>query len=160
MRTGMISNHFSWYEVEHSDTAARNWIDNSLPQELVGAAENTARELEVVRMILGGRPLKINSWYRCPELQLLPQFHNPHSQHPKAEAVDFVCPRYGDSLQIAREVILNRAAIPFDQLILEHTWVHISFCSIPSAIPRGQILSLLKSGGYANGLTDSEGKPL
>lgn len=160
--TDMISDNFSWYEVIHSDTAERSGIDNSLPESLESAASNTAHKLEKVRAALGNLPIKINSWYRGPALQALPAFYNPTSQHPKAEAVDFVCPQFGAPVDIAKKIISLQTLIPFDQLILEHTWVHISFCSNPSVKPRGQVLSLLAEGTkkYAVGLTDSKGNPL
>jgi zinc D-Ala-D-Ala carboxypeptidase len=154
----MISEHFSWYEVTHSDTATRRGINNELPPELVSAALNTAKNMERVRALLG-RPIIINSWYRGPALQALPEFYNPTSQHSKAEAVDYVSPTFGTPVEIARTLLQNQVLIRFDQLILEHTWVHISFNSIPGSVQRGQVLSLLSNKKYTEGLTNLEGVP-
>lgn len=154
-----ISEHFTWKEVSFSETAQRLGIDNTIPDELKPAAQKTATGMEKVRALLGV-PIFPHSWYRGPALQALPQFRNPKSQHPKAEAVDFVAPNYGTPLEICRKIIKYADLVRFDQLILEHSWVHISFCSVPGVKPRGQVLSLLKSGDYASGLTDLEGKPL
>jgi hypothetical protein len=160
MHTGNISDHFSWYEVEYSETAERERINNSVPKELEGVVIRTAFFMEKVRALLGA-PIRINSWYRCPELQKLPAFINPTSQHPKGEAVDFISLGFNSCAAIAKKIIEYRYLIPYDQLILEHTWVHISFCSSdPSSKPRGQVLSLLKNKQYHEGLTDLDGNPI
>jgi hypothetical protein len=75
------------------------------------------------------------------------------------EAVDFISPTYGSPLQVCKQIIGYGDIINFDQLILEHSWVHISF-AISSGNPRKQVLSLLQSGGYAQGLTDKHGNKL
>ena len=154
-----LSDHFSFREATFSETAERLHIDNSLPEKLIPAATKTARGLERIRALLGF-PININSWFRCEALQSLPQFHNPTSQHPKAEAVDWTCAQFGSPLECCKKIIKYSDLIRFDQLILEHSWVHVSFCSDPTVKPRGQVLSLLNSGGYATGLTDKEGIPL
>jgi len=159
MHSGFISTNFSWYEVEHSDTAEREGFDNSVPANLVDACQNTAVNMEFVRSILR-LPIKINSWYRGPQLQALPAFYNPTSQHPKGEAVDFVCPKFGSPVDICKKLLSTGDAVKFDQLILEHTWVHISFASGPGAVQRKQVLSLLANKKYAIGLTDLNGVAL
>jgi len=161
MTSPMISENFSWYEVSHSDTAERMGLDNTLPRTLEAEARNTARQMERVRALLQS-PVHVNSWYRGPLLQALPQFRNPASQHPLAEAVDFVAPQFGTPLDICKRILKFPELIKFDQLILEHTWVHISFIGAanPTRQNRSQVLSLLKSGKYSIGLTDPQGVPL
>jgi hypothetical protein len=154
----MISPHFSWYEVTHSETAEREGIDNDIPQDLEWVASKTAIFMERIRLLLRF-PIKVNSWYRGPALQALPAFYNPTSQHPKAEAVDFVCPQFGSPVDICRKIIAT-TEIQFDQLILEHSWVHVSQASAPGSTQRMQVLSLLRNKKYAGGLTDVEGNPL
>lgn len=158
MHSGNISDHFSWYEVEFSDTAERLGIDNSVPTEMEWVIAKTSLQMEKIRLLLG-QAVKVNSWYRGPELQLQPAFVNPTSQHPKGEAVDFVSPAFGSCLDICRKIIGN-GIIKFDQLILEHTWVHFSYNSTPGAIQRNQVLSLLHNKKYAVGLTNPDGVPL
>lgn len=157
MHSGMLTEHFSWYEVEHSETAERLGIDNSLPTQLEWVVSKTAMQAEKIRALLGFG-LHINSWYRGPELQLQPQFINPTSQHPRGEAIDFVSPSFGTPLEICQRIIAS-GIIKFDQLILEHTWVHYSYNSAPGATQRGQILSLLTNKKYALGLTNPDGVP-
>lgn len=153
-----LTEHFSWYEVEFSDTAERLGIDNTVPVEMEWVIAKTAMQMEKIRALLGAS-IKINSWYRGPELQSLPQFYNPTSQHPRGEAVDFVSPAFGSPVDICRKIIAS-GIIKFDQLILEHTWVHFAFNSTPSAVQKMQVLSLLHNKKYANGLTDINGVPL
>ena len=151
-----LTEHFFLSEVTHSDIAERKGIDNSLPADLMTAAYKTAVGMEKVRACLGNKPVSTNSWYRCLQLnQLLGS--KDTSQHRKAEAVDFICPAFGTPVQIVKKLVANKDLIRFDQLILEHTWVHISWNSNPSSIQKGEVLSLLSNGGYAYGITDKNG---
>ena len=152
-----ISDHFTWEDVVRSDTAARLGIDNTLPEELKPAAINTSKGMESVRALLG-KPIYVSSWYRCLELNEALK-SKPTSQHIKAEAVDFTSPKFGTPLEVCSRILKYPELIKFDQLILEHTWVHISFSAIPGVKQRGQVLSLLSSGKYALGLTDKSGVP-
>lgn len=158
MHHGNVSTHFSWHEVEYSATAEELHIGNEVPASLVDAVQNTAVNMEFVRTALG-KPINVSSWYRGDELQKLPKFYNPTSQHPKGEAVDFECPAFGSPLDICRFITHHADVIRFDQLILEHTWVHISFASGPGAVQRKQVLSLLNNKKYAIGLTNPDGVP-
>ena len=111
--------------------------------------------MEKVRAFLG-KPISVSSWYRC--LQLNREIGSKDtSQHTKAEAVDFICPAFGTPTDICKLLVANKDLIRFDQLILEHTWVHISWNSVPGSQQRGQVLSLLKDKTYAVGLTDKNG---
>jgi putative chitinase len=157
MHSGNVSEHFSWYEVEFSDTAERLGIDNTVPTEMEWVIAKTALQMERIRWVLVAG-IKVNSWYRGPVLQQQPAFINPTSQHPKGEAVDFVSPAFGSPLDICRKIIAG-GIVKFDQLILEHTWVHFSYNSTPGATQRGQILSLLHNKKYALGLTNPDGVP-
>ena len=154
----LLSEHFSWEEVTFSSTAQRLGIDNELPMELTVVILNTARWMEKVRALIN-EPILIDSWYRSLSLNTA-LGSKPTSQHCKGEAVDFRAPSYGIPFAICNKILRYPDLIKFDQLILEHTWVHISFCSDPDVKPRGEVLSLLKSGGYAFGLTDAQGNKL
>lgn len=153
---GNITEHFSWEEA--STTSHRN-LDNNIPKGMEPVIINTARQMERVRAILGNRGIHINSWYRSPEVNKAVGGSNS-SQHSKGEAVDFVCPDFGGPLDICRKIIQYKELIRFDQLIYEHTWVHISFLLDPSAKPRGQVLTLLQNKSYAVGLTNKQGVPV
>lgn len=151
-----LSEHFTLAEAVTSDSAARRGIDNSNPsQAVIDTAVKTATKLEKVRALLG-RPIHINSWIRCPELNTA-LGSKLTSQHLTGEAVDFISPFYGSPLQICQAIIANKELIRWDQLILEHTWVHISWKATPNAPQRGEVLSLTAAGKYVPGLTDRTG---
>jgi hypothetical protein len=149
----MISKYFSWEEVIRSAKAESLGIDNSIPEELKPKALYTAQNMDIVREHLG-KPILVSSWYRCLQLNRALGSKDT-SDHLSAKAVDFTCPEFGTPLEVCKAII--RSGIKFKQLILEHTWVHISFSSNPELQNKSQVLSLLKDGTYAFGLTDPKG---
>jgi len=154
-----LSPNFTLEEATRSDTALRLGIDNTHPPTtVIESAKLTAARMEKVRLALGCL-LEITSWIRCLELNRALKSKDT-SQHIKGEAVDFKAPAYGSPLRVCRTLVVLRGTIDFDQLILEHTWIHISWSSLPNAKQCGQVLSLLATGGYAVGLTDPSGRPL
>lgn len=152
-----LSKHFSYAEGIISDTASRLGINNTPPQDTVAVMISAAQNLERVRDYLS-TPMHINSWYRSLDLNRALKSLDT-SQHIRGEAIDFISPAYGTSAVIAKRLVAAANIIQFDQLILEHTWVHISF-AILSGKPRNQVLSLVTGGHYVNGLTDSMGNPI
>lgn len=153
-----ITEHFWFSDITKSETAARLGIDNSLPENLLDTAKRTLLRMEKVRVMLA-QPCFIGSFYRCLPLNRALRSHDT-SQHPKCEAIDFTSPAFGTPLEICKFLLKHQELIRWDQLILEHTWVHISWNSIPNGLQRGQVLSLLESGKYATGLTNKQGVPL
>lgn len=125
-----LSTNFTVDEFIASQCAAREGIDNDLPIELLPAARQTAYGLEMVRTLLGDKPILISSGYRSAALNKAVKGSNG-SQHLVAEAVDFTCPTYGTPAQIVQALV--KSPIPFDQVIQEYStsknggWVHISF---------------------------------
>lgn len=88
-----------------------------------------------------GKPLAINSGYRCPEVNKAVG-GVPTSQHTKGEAAD-VCPfgrnGHGDIETVRQLAITARdLGLPFDQMILYPTFVHFSHRR--NGTQRGQIL--------------------
>jgi zinc D-Ala-D-Ala carboxypeptidase len=151
-----LSEHFTLAEATYSPKAIAAGIDNCSPTDpIVTSACRTAVKMEKVRVTLGF-PIDVSSWIRSPKLNTL-LGSKPTSQHLKGEAVDFTCPEYGTPTQICNKLLGMKDLLKWDQLILEHTWVHISWNSVPGAVQRCEVLSLLASGGYANGLTDANG---
>lgn len=135
-----MSKHFSWDEVIHSSTARIKGINNELPFHLKSNVLRTMEHMEEVRKLLGGQPLYVNSWFRCPELNKAVG-GSKTSAHMKGMAVDFEHPH------LARREVFQRLAlsnIPFDQLIHEGTkdgmsdWMHIGFTN---GRPRKQIMT-------------------
>lgn len=141
----ILSPHFSWQDVTASSTGARLRINNSLPYALMSTAVNTAALMEQVRALLG-HGIHVDSWYRCPILNSTIGSKSS-SQHVLGEAVDFVCPEFGTPDQICRAIA--KSHIVFDQLIMEHTWVHISKKSDPALANRRSILILNSDRTYS-----------
>lgn len=152
-----LSIHFSFAESIISQTASRCNINNSPNIGELAVMISAAAGMERVRSYLN-TPVQINSWFRCIALNRELKSKDS-SQHVKGEAIDFISPAYGTPTLIAKRLAAAKELIGFDQLILEHDWVHISF-AILSGKPRYQVLSLLQNGSYSVGLTDKLGKVL
>lgn len=155
---GKLSPHFSILEATESQTASRLDISNIPSAATLNVMRKTAVSMELVRATLGN-PIHISSWYRSLELNRVLRSKDT-SQHVKGEAVDFTCPKFGSPLDIVRYLVERKDKIRFDQIILEHTWVHIAFQSNPYIPPRIQVLSLVMGGTYVVGITDRSGKRL
>lgn len=147
---GDLTANFSWWEVSNSATAQRLGINNMLPSSLRQASENTAQKMETVRQVLEDVAIHVDSWYRCLPLNTALK-SKPTSQHLLSEAVDFIAPSFGTPSQIVRALIAHTVALGFDQIILEFSWVHISFCA-PGITPRNSILTLMPDGTYSKGI--------
>lgn len=155
IETMMLSDHFSYAESIASETAERSNIDNHPSTAVLEVMDKSAIGMEKIRALLMNKAIHTNSWYRCHDLNKAVGGVDS-SQHIDGEAIDFICPTFGSPLDICKIIIANQPLIRFDQLILEHTWVHVSF-AILSGKPRNQVLSLLSTGKYAQGLTDKNG---
>lgn len=126
-----MSVFFTLKEFQYSRTAEENEIENVLPEELMGAALFTLAGLERVRWVLM-HPMTLSSGYRCPELNRHPKIGGVEdSQHTKAEASDFICPGFGTPKEIYDKLTPLRFILGIDQLILEASWVHVSFTLNP-----------------------------
>ena len=117
--------HFTISELLHSDTALKHKLWNGAPKE----AEENLRALvdEVLDPLREayGKPIRVNSGYRCPRLNNLVG-GSPNSQHMRGEAADIqpVVGNEGDLDFLARLLIANGK---FDQLILYPTFIHVSW---------------------------------
>ena len=123
----MLSPNFALSEFTESQTAARLGLDNDPPAELYETLKATARCMEDVRDLLGGKPVLVSSAYRSPEVNKAIG-GSANSQHMRGEAVDFTCPKFGNPRSIVEHI--SKSPLLWDQLILEFDrWVHISFSS-------------------------------
>ena len=115
--SNLITDHFTIGEVfkTQKENVANDIIFNASM-----LAENV---LEPIRSLLGGHALIITSWFRSPALNKLVG-STEVSQHLLGMAVDFKPSR--SSIDEAFKIIKS-SAVPFDQLIHEGTWIHVSY---------------------------------
>lgn len=126
---GTITKHFSYREFEKSETADRLDICNVIVDVRVRNAIRALvlNVLEPLRLELG-MPVHISSGYRCPELNR-EVGGTPDSQHVRGEAADIYVTFPDDGtrmapLKVARAIV--KLNLPYDQLILYPTFVHVS----------------------------------
>ena len=128
----MISEHISSKEGVYSITATRRGIDNVPNDEQLSNMELIAEKIfEPLRKYVGG-PIKIDSFFRCPELNKAIG-GSSKSQHCQGQAIDI-----DDTYKIvANSDMYNyiKNNLDFDQLIWEFgdddnpNWVHVSYVS-------------------------------
>lgn len=127
-----ISDHVSFKEGVKSNTALRRGIDNTPNRYEQTNMEVTAEKIfEPLREWVGG-PIKINSFYRCEELNRAIG-GSSRSQHCEGRAID-LDDTFGYKTNAEMfEYIRNN--LSFDQLIWEFgddnnpAWVHVSYVS-------------------------------
>ena len=128
-----LSAHFTWAEAARSQTADARGIDNTIPPALKANVQRVADAMESVRALLGGKPIKVNSWYRCPTLNAAIG-GSPKSAHMQGLAVDFEAPAGMTNERAFR--LVAESEIGFDQLIHERTksgadWIHFGLSAGP-----------------------------
>ena len=128
----MISEHISYKEGVYSTTATRRGIDNTPNDEQLNNMETIAEKVfEPLREWVGGA-IKINSFFRCPELNKAIG-GSSKSQHCQGQAID-IDDTYG---VVANSEMYHyiKDNLDFDQLIWEFgdddnpNWVHVSYVS-------------------------------
>jgi zinc D-Ala-D-Ala carboxypeptidase len=120
-----LSSNFTLDEATNSQTAARLGIDNDIPLDLVQNAKLAAYGMEQVRALLGGKPILVSSWYRCPALNAAVG-SKPTSAHMTGMAIDFTCPTFGTVDDVVKAIMASD--IQYQQVIREFgRWVHIAF---------------------------------
>jgi hypothetical protein len=129
------SPHFSFAELTRTNPGLANDPGVNEGAALVRLAELV---LEPMRALAG--PLHVNCGYRSPEVNTKVG-GVANSQHLKGEAAD-LSPR--DITTSALFDLTRKSEIPFDQLILEFGWVHVSTAPLGRA-PRRQALRARKT---------------
>lgn len=145
-----LSEHFRLIDLVRSQTADRLGIDNDPSPEIIERLRVNAANMEVVQEELGGNPIHVSSGYRCLILNRALKSKDT-SAHVDGRATDFECPEYGSPLEICQN--LAATDMQFDQLIWEHTWVHIAWARAGET-PRRQVLTLMPGGRYAIGIVE------
>ena len=128
----MISKHISYKEGVYSNTAVRRGIDNTPGDDQLFFMEIIAEKVfEPLREWVGG-PIKINSFYRSPELNTAIG-GSATSQHCKGQAID-IDDTFGKATN-AEMYNWIKENLDFDQMIWEFgdddnpNWVHVSYVS-------------------------------
>ena len=128
----MISTHISDKESVHSNTAIRRDIDNTPNDKQIFNMQLIAKQIfEPLRAYVGG-PIKINSFFRSPELNTAIG-GSESSQHCKGQAID-IDDTFG-KMTNAEMYEFIKEHLSFDQLIWEFgddknpNWVHVSYVS-------------------------------
>jgi hypothetical protein len=128
----MISKHISYKEATFSRTATRLDINNTPNEDQLRSMKTIAEEVfEPLRSYVGG-PIKINSFYRCPELNKAIG-GSTTSQHCKGQAMD-IDDTFGRCTNAEMYEFIKKH-LDFDQMIWEFgddsnpNWVHVSYVS-------------------------------
>jgi len=143
-----ISDHITYAEAIHSNTAKRRGIDNTPNPTQVENMKLTAEKIfEPLRKFVGG-PIKVNSFFRSPELNTKIG-GSKTSQHCKGQAIDIDDVfGYKTNAEMYNWIKEN---LDFDQMIWEFgtdmqpNWVHISYVSEESN--RNRCLKAYKEHG-------------
>ena len=117
--------YFTIAELTRSDTAGRLGIDNTPPASAVKALTVLVDEvLDPLREAWGG-PIRVNSGYRCPELNKAVG-GTPSSQHQRGEAADITVGSRSANRRLL--ALIKRLDLPVDQCIDEKgcRWIHVS----------------------------------
>lgn len=127
-----ISDHISYKEGVRSNTALRLGIDNTPGEYELGNMEAVAKNIfEPLREWVGG-PIKINSFYRCIDLNSAIG-GSSKSQHCQGRAID-LDDTFGHKTNAEMYEYIKKN-LSFDQLIWEFgtddnpDWVHVSYVS-------------------------------
>lgn len=120
-----LSEHFSLDEMTVSATGTRLGLKNVPTQTALAVLTKTARRMEEVRDLLGGKPIIVLSGYRAPAINKAVG-GSSNSAHMTGHAVDFICPGFGPPSKVAAH--LAQHLTDYDQIIEEFgNWVHIGF---------------------------------
>ena len=146
-----ISKHISYKEGVYSRTALRRGIKNNPNAEQMENMVAIAEEVfEPLRMWVGG-PIKINSFFRSPELNRAIG-GSGKSQHCHGQAID-LDDTFGKATNAEMYEFIKKN-LDFDQMIWEFgddenpDWVHVSYVSPDQN--RKRCLKAYKKSGKTN----------
>lgn len=139
-----LSKNFHLSELTRTSVKAPN---NPSPTEIARLHLLVQRILQPLRDVIN-RPVIINSAYRSPQVNAIVG-GVPTSQHSRGEAADIRAPDVSP-LELAE--LIRDLRLPYDQLIREPSWVHVSY----SPRNRRQLLTMRVVKGkstYTSGLS-------
>ena len=135
-----LSPNFTLDELTHTD---HRQFDNTPNASEMANLVRLAGFLEEVKTVLGGKPVMINSAFRCKAVNDAVGSKDT-SQHRIGCAADIRVPSMTPD-EVVKAVI--ESGIGYDQLIREFDrWTHISVPSVAGNSPRRQSLIIDKTG--------------
>jgi len=142
-----LSEHFSLEELTHTD---HRQYDNTPTDKELANLVRLAEFLEVVKVVLGGKPIMINSAFRSKQVNDAVGSKDS-SQHRTGCAADIRVPGITPD-EVVKAIIASD--LDYDQVIREFAkpqgggWVHISI-PLEGAKPRKTALIIDKTGTRA-----------
>ena len=138
-----LSEHFTLEELTHTD---HRQFDNTPNDAEMANLVRLANFLEEVKTVLGGKPVMINSAFRCKQVNDAVGSKDT-SQHRIGCAADIRVPGMTPD-QVVKAVIAS--GLEYDQIIREFDrWTHISIPNKSEDKPRRQALIIDKAGTRA-----------
>jgi len=135
-----LSVHFTLEELTHTD---HREFDNTPNSSETANLIRLAGLLEDVKILLGGKPIMVNSAFRSKQVNDAVGSKDT-SQHRIGCAADIRVPQMTPD-EVVRAIIA--ADLPYDQIIREFDrWTHISVTNTPDGKPRKQALIIDKAG--------------
>lgn len=135
-----LTEHFSLEELTHTD---HRQFDNTPNDAELANIKRLAEFLEALKSVLGGKPIMINSAFRCKQVNDAVGSKDT-SQHRIGCAADIRVPGMTPD-QVVKAVI--GSSLGYDQVIREFDrWTHISIPNDPNGKPRKQSLIIDKQG--------------
>lgn len=137
-----LSPNFKLSELVNSNTARAKGLSNDASAEIEFALEDLCKEaLEPIRKLVG--PLRINSGYRSDAVNKAVG-GSKNSAHSFGHAADI------NPVKVPWKEAMDKiiaGGIELDQLIYEHTWIHVGHVNPKTGEKRGDLLTMLKKGG-------------
>jgi len=135
-----LSEHFTMEELTHTD---HRDLDNTPNDSEKNNLKRLAEFLEQVKVVLGNKPVMINSAFRSKQVNDAVGSKDS-SQHRIGCAADLRIPGMTPD-EVVKAVIAS--GIGYDQVIREFDrWTHISVPNEPMGTPRRQALIIDKAG--------------
>ena len=132
--------HFTLSELTHTD---HREFDNTPNDEEKANLQRLAEFLELVKVVLIGKPIMVNSAFRSKQVNDAVGSKDT-SQHRIGCAADIRVPGMTPDAVVRA---LMAAQLPYDQIIREFdAWTHISVPSTVGLLPRRQALIIDRQG--------------
>jgi hypothetical protein len=138
-----LSPSFTLDELTHTD---HREFDNTPNDEEMANLVRLAEFLEQVKEVIGGKPIIVNSAFRCAEVNKAVG-SSDKSQHRRGCAADIRVPGMTPDEVVSA---IMASGLPYDQVIREFDrWTHVSIPNEEGHDPRNMALIIDKAGTRA-----------